>query len=530
MTSPIDPRAVTALRRELYRRSLLDFARWAWPRVTGMPWPDNTASRAMCAALQAVADGRIWRLLVAIPPGCGKSTLLVCYAAWRLARRADWRGLHAMYSSTDAGRESLRVRRLVQHDDFRALYPEVVIRDDENTIGAWATTRDGRYYALGTDTAITSKRVHELVVDDPMTAADRHSKAARERVWTWLEESAKSRLDGDRAPIIVVAQRLDRDDLIGRCLESGEPWAYLALPAEADADRCELLDHAGELVWCDERAEGELLAPEMLSREKLEGLRRNASVYATQYQRNPSDDETAIVKRTWWRFHHGAHVLPTAPRPLGCDTEVPAVPTPSGFARVVIAADLTFGSTKGDYVAIQAWGASGSGRFLLARFRRRCGLLESVAAIRAMRAQFPGAKVIVEKAANGAGAIEELKAAGVEGVVGVKPLGSKAERIGMVSATIEAGDCYLPLGAAWLGEFVEELAGGTRHDDEQDCAAYAIHDLNRDHVHGHPNAYDGWCGGCRGDDLERVMRNEHLPSPKLPDELRELIAEAVAQI
>jgi predicted phage terminase large subunit-like protein len=144
----------------------------------------------------------------------------------------------------------------------------------------------------------------------------------------------------------------------------------------------------------------------------------------------------------------------------------------------VIACDLTFGSTKGDYAVAQVWGSDGPGRYLLAQWRKRAGLLESVGAIKALAAAYPRAKVIVEKAANGAGAIEELAAAGLAGVVAVKPLGSKAERIGMVSATIEAGNAILPLGASWLADFVEELAGATKHDDAQDCAAYAIHELN----------------------------------------------------
>lgn len=47
-------------------------------------------------------------------------------------------------------------------------------------------------------------------------------------------------------------------------------------------------------------------------------------------------------------------------------------------------------------------------------------------------------------------AIEELTAAGIPRVVAVTPLGSLAERIGIVSATIEAGNALLPLGVPWL--------------------------------------------------------------------------------
>lgn len=34
----------------------------------------------------------------------------------------------------------------------------------------------------------------------------------------------------------------------------------------------------------------------------------------------------------------------------------------------------------------------------------------------------------------------------------------------------------VPLGAPWLGDFVEELAGATKHDDAQDACSYGLFD------------------------------------------------------
>lgn len=442
------------------RRSFAAFARWGWPLVTGRELVPNGATIAVTAALQSVADGSCSRLLIAMPPGVGKSTLLALYAAWRLARDPSWRSIHGAHAYAIARTESLRVRRLVEGDAFRALFPRVQLRTDESSVEAWSTTAGGAYYAIGSGGALTGRRAHETVVDDPLNASDRYSKAARDASWAWFTESLSTRLDGDRAPQIVVAQRLDADDLIGRLIAQGG-WTLVELPAESE--------------------DGTLLAPSILPREKLDALKAQigSATYACQYlQRPASDDASSGIRRSWWRFHHGPHVSPVTPRPDGCDTTVPAVATPRG-GRVVIAADLTFGSMKGDFVSIQAWSAVGAARFLLAHWRRRAGLLESVDAIKAMVADYPGAPVLVEQAANGAGAIEELRAAGVSTVRGVKPLGSKAQRLGLVSATIEAGSCYLPLGAAWLSEYVEELAGATRFDDSADSCAYALHELNR---------------------------------------------------
>lgn len=461
------------------KRHLSAFAEYFWPRMTGMDWPDNTATRALCAALQAVADGRIWRLLVAIAPGIGKSTMLALYSAWRLARRADWRGLHAMAAALDANRESIRVRRLIQHEDYQRLFPDVKLAEDENTVASWATTELGRYFALGRDGAITSKRVLEAVVDDPMTAADRHSKAERDAVWTWLDESLSSRLDGDRAPIIIVAQRLDRDDVHARCMASAEHWCFLEPAAARDGRGLELRDHAGELVWSDTREPDELIAPQMLSREKLGGLSK--SVRMTQYQQRPDEDAGGgTIARTAWRFHAPAGASPDAKRPDGCDSKSPLAVTPAHFDRIVISVDMTFGGTKteNDFCSIQVWGAKGPARYLVDRWKERTKQLDQQQAIRDMRKRYPRARILIEKAAGGAGAIEKFEGEGEKNIEGVTSGKSKAARLDLVSPTIEQGFAYLPIGMPDLQGFVDELAGMTVHDDDMDACSQGLHWLN----------------------------------------------------
>lgn len=447
-----------SIARALCRRSFADFVDRFWPVVTSRPYVPNKATTAIIAALQSVADGVVWRLLIAIPPGTGKSTLLALYAAWRLARDAGHRSIHGAHATDLSTTESRRVRRLVESDEYRSMFPEVALRADENTAAMWTTTSGGCYFAIGQDSAVTGKRAHELVLDDPMNAIARFSKAARDSVWSWFTEGLSSRLDGDRAPVVVVMQRLDRDDLIGRLIAAGG-WTLLELPVE------------------DEH--GELLAPNVLPREKLDALRvqMGSAVYATQFLQRPSDDANATVKRSWWRFHRPPHVPAIQPRPSGCDTAVPAVDTPVRFDRIVIAVDMTFGATSAsaDFAVAQVWGSVGAARYLLEQWRGRATQLEQRAAIRALAKRYPRAKILIEKAAGGAGTIEQLNADNIPNIVPQLTGGrGKDERLAVVSPTIEGGNAFLPLGAAWLGDFVEELAGATRHDDMKDATAYAL--------------------------------------------------------
>lgn len=479
----IDPNELEA---SILRDCFADFAAHFWPIMIGLPYPENTATRALTAALQAVADGRIRRLLIAISPGIGKSTMLALYAAWRLARRADWRAIHAMTAQSDADRESLRVRRLVTHDEFQRLFPHVRLAPDEQSVKSWATTKLGRYFALGRDGAITSKRVLEVVIDDPMTALERHSKAARDEVWLWLDGSVKSRIDGD-GPLVIVAQRLDRDDIHSRCLASGEHWAFLEPAAERDGRGLELLDDAGTLVWSDDREPDELIAPQMLTKAKLAGLSK--SVRITQYQQRPDEDDAGgSIARSAWRFHapEGA----TGARPVGCDLLRPIAVTPKRFDLIVVSIDPTFGGTKtsNDFASVQVWGSSGPGRYLLARWKQRAKQGVQREQLKEMRARFPTSTIIIERAAGGDGMIEELTAIDpntkrpildrVEGVTVGSRTGGKAARLDNVSPTIDQGFTYLPLGMPDLQDFVDELAGMTSHDDDMDACSQALHWLN----------------------------------------------------
>src|SRR5690606_39070481 len=107
--------------------------------------------------------------------------------------------------------------------------------------------------------------------------------------------------------------------------------------------------------------------------------------------------------------------------------------------------DPTFGGTKteNDFASEQVWGESGNGRYLLARWKKRAKQGEQREQIKAFRARFPDATVIIERTAGGDGMIEELtaidpetgvpKMTNVEGVTVGSHTGGKAARLDNVS-------------------------------------------------------------------------------------------------
>src|SRR5258708_36763957 len=81
--------------------------------------------------------------------------------------------------------------------------------------------------------------------------------------------------------------------------------------------------------------------------------------------------------------------------------------------------------------------------------------------------------------------LQDLRAAMPQGMtrpIGVKPEGSKVDRMAAQSAKIEAGHVHLPHSAPWLGGFLTELLSfpNGRHDDQVECVSQFLRWLQSD--------------------------------------------------
>jgi len=485
-----DDQAAREIEASLCVDSLRFFFERAWSVVE--PTRDllpSVAIDAFCAAGQAVADGRLKRLGVETCPGTSKSLFwAVIFPAWLLLR-TDGRArvMAGSYAHAFAERDGTRCRDLVQSEWYRSMIEaqgvDWHIREDANRKGDWWTNATGRRLITSVDGATVGHRCTFQIIDDPLSEADVFSEANKAESIRWVFEVMPSRLEDQRIdPRVVVMQRLAVGDPLGEARRRG--WPILSLPAVlgmwgGPEEGCVLLDDNGAEIWRDPRKPGEPIL-ELLDLPTLERMRVEfgSATFAAKYLQRPGDDTAATFKRTWWKWYSGD--------------------APPG--RVVIAADLTFGSTTGDYASVQAWSGSGPDRYLLRARRGRVGFELSKAWIVEFAREFPGASVCIEKAANGHAVIETLRKQ-IPAIKALKPWGKKAQRHAAAAPTVESGNCYLPEGEVFeevspAGEvarvdaavFVEELAGATKHDDQTDAASYAIIELNS----AEPDARQRW--------------------------------------
>lgn len=480
---------------ELLRRSYRRFLDAFWHRIE--PTRDqlpSVATDGICAALQAVADGRIKRLAIECPPGVGKSKVgPVGFPAWMLYRTGGRsRVMAGSYTQPFAERDSMFCRDVIESPEYQALVGGTwELREDANSKNDYHTNVGGRRLVASITGKATGEKCTIQLIDDVLNAIDATSPAKKKLARTWVNDVLPSRLEDLRSDArVIIGQPLAIDDPLAEVIRKG--WKHLRLPVvlRADEEPCVLVDDFGVEVWRDPREVGQPLY-ELLDEEGIAALKVDISpaAYRTQYELRRGDDSSATFKRTWWRWYYARSQDSTAPRPALTDAEQPSVPMPPSFSRVVITADLTFGSVDGDFASVQAWGESGPDLYLLKARRGRVGFDTSLAWILEFSSLFPGAPIAIEKAANGHAVIEKAKLV-LRGVKALKPWGKKSQRHAAATPTAKDGNCYLPLGEVFeevdeegtvemvdATEFVEELAGATAHDDQMDAASYAILEL-----------------------------------------------------
>ena len=90
-----------------------------------------------------------------------------------------------------------------------------------------------------------------------------------------------------------------------------------------------------------------------------------------------------------------------------------------------------------------------------------------------LKARFDADTVLIEEAGSGQALIQQLRSDTDVRQIAIRPVGSKAERMGAQTTYIEAGRVKLPTTAPWLDDLRSELAAFPfgRHDDQVDSVS-----------------------------------------------------------
>ena len=251
--------------------------------------------------------------------------------------------------------------------------------------------------------------------------------------------------------------RWHEDDLAGWLLKEHqhENWETLNLPAIAEP---------GDAL---KRTEGEALWPTAYPVSELAVIRKSVGGrdWSALYQQRPSAAEGSVFKREHWRYYQ-----PT-------ESEPKALISALGCFQVVQAWDTAFkkGSLN-DYSVGVTIGISPNRYYVLDCWRDRLEFPDLKRAVMAQAAKWGATAVLVEDTAAGQSLLQELGRNTRLPLIPVKADRDKVSRASAVTPTHEAGLCYLPGGAHWLSDFVDELASfpSAPHDDQVDAWVHGM--------------------------------------------------------
>lgn len=258
----------------------------------------------LCETMEMVIAGNLpegkKNLIINIPPRCFKTeTISKKFPSFCLSEVApDCEFILTSATMPLAAANSMGVKRIIQTDWHRKMYPEVCIaKDEKDTQTYFKTTATGSVYAAGLNGTITgfgAGKVREgfggaIIIDDPLKAADAKSPTMLDTCVRYYLDVLKSRRNNAKnTPFILIAQRLHVDDLSGWLLKN-EPqdWHLVQYPALSN--------------------DGIVLNDITMDKRELETLKVVAPyTYYAQYQQTPMIPGGNIIKLPWWRIYDPA--------------------------------------------------------------------------------------------------------------------------------------------------------------------------------------------------------------------------------
>jgi predicted phage terminase large subunit-like protein len=475
----------------------------AFRRFVDMMWPVLEPERplvsgwvldVLCEHYEAITAGHIRKLLINVPPGCMKSILTALWTAWEWGpqKKPHLRYICASYAEGLSLRDNERCRDVVKSPEFQAAWGKhCSIDPGKDAKGKFVTTQRGWRFATSVNGIGTGERGDRVIFDDPHNIKKVESRRDRDSVIQYFAEVLPTRVnDPETAAFVVIMQRTHEGDVSGHILGMELGYEHLCLPMEYESNHP--YPSRTSVHFVDPRREdGELLWPERFSRRHLEedlkpALRSISGDYAVagQLQQRPVPRGGGMFKRSWWRFYETS-LAGRRIRPTGCVAD-PPVSLPERFDRVVVSVDAAFKAVeKGSRVSILVVGTSGPNRYVLENITDLMEVDETIDALAkfdrdgktlvgGVMARWPGAAVIVEDRANGPAIVRTLSLR-VPGVVAVQPEGGKEARANAMEPAVKSGHFFLPDGADWVIDFVDELGSfpAAVHNDQVDALSQA---------------------------------------------------------
>lgn len=456
----------------ILRESFYDFVQKMWPTVIAEPPVWNWHIKYLCDNFQELAE-RVFAglpceedLVVNVPPGTTKSTIFsVMGPAWIWTRMPTARVMCASHTYSLGQDLQVKCRSIVQSELYQRLFPDVKIKEDQNTKGYFALETGGmRFVATVAGVSPMGFHGHFLIVDDPIDPKAALSEADVKAANHWMTNTLPSRkIDKTVSLTMLIMQRLAQNDPTGERLKNAraKQVRHICLPAEKTDAVCP--PEVARLYV------NNLLDPNRLPRKALEEAKSGGTYYyAGQFLQTPVPPGGGLFRTK--RIKRG-------------------IPLPREWVKKVRFWDKAGTLGGGAYTVGLLMGKDLHDRiWILDVVREQLDSSEREDLIFETAEQDGYEVLIGVEEEPGSGGKESAQNT-VKMLMGwvvkvIKPRGKKEIRADSFSVQVNAGNVYLAPGD-WNDEYVEELTyfPFSKYKDQVDGSAGAFSLINEEEFH-----------------------------------------------
>lgn len=206
--------------------------------------PGKPHLKQIAKAFQDVAEGRLKKLAVSMPPRAGKSYITSMFCAWMLGKNPKGSIMRNSYSAKLAEKFSKDIRDgLITNPKFLKVFPDVKLSSKGTAIDGWSLEGNTQpsYFCSGVGGSITGFGCKNVaILDDPVkNIEEAMSELVIENIWNWYTSTHLSRLETGCAEIHIATRWTVRDP-IGRLTdeysEAYSPEMYVISISALDKD------------------------------------------------------------------------------------------------------------------------------------------------------------------------------------------------------------------------------------------------------------------------------------------------------
>lgn len=449
---------INKIKAELCKRYFYFFIKEFWEQAdTSTPvwnWHIEYIANTLQEDIENLLEGKEKKedIIINCPPGTSKSMIIsVLLPAWILIKKPTTRIITASYSNTIALELSMKTRNLMLSNKFNLYFPNIKLKDDENTKSNYKTKEGGGRFVTSTGSNILGMHGDIIICDDVQNLQTIYSDVERKKVNDWVTGTLSTRkTDKLNSLMIFVQQRLHQLDLTSYLLSIGN-YKHIILPG--------YLNNILKPNHLKDKYINGFLDINRLGEKSLNQLKSflGSKNFNAQILQNPDNDEDSIIKRDWLNIIDVNYFI-----------EI----TNNKKIEYQYFIDTAYGGKNADFnVILECFKLDGQ-LYITNLYRSKEEFPELIKSIK--KIAHKSKKIYLEGKASGKSIISQLKNSTDYNIIELIPKDDKITRLNGIAPTVEGRRVNI-LNASWNDILINEVTSNyPPNDDVRDCFTYAV--------------------------------------------------------